>query len=86
MRSMVSRMTEPYRVIAQCLLAPVQLADLALIYGLDLEALTETSNNTDHAPTANVAAIELQTLKGIQKYLETNRPKIRYSGESFIGH
>ena len=84
MEATISQMPGPYRVIAQCLMAPVQLTDLALIYGLDLEALTVTSNSSDHTPTVGAAVTELQTLKGIQKFLETNRPKIRYSGESFI--
>ena len=79
-----TQMPEPFRVIAHCLADQVQFTDLALVYGLDLDVLTKTIQNTEHAPTANSAATELQTLKGIQKYLMTNRPKIRYSGESSI--
>ena len=62
----------------------VRLEDLALMYGLDLEALSTAKEQAQDSPEKRMATAELTTLESIRGYLATKRQQIKYSGESFI--
>ena len=64
------------RLLAQ-LRAPVQLTELALLYGLDYEALEKAATGPENSREQKAANMELSTLRGIQKYLMERRRKIQ---------
>ena len=63
---------------------PVILAVLALSYGVELATIGEMAEGASEDSEKRAAESELETLKYIQKYPQTQRGNIRCAGGSFV--
>ena len=74
----------PEEIFSAQLAAPVELEEIALLYGLDVSALTLISQKSQSQQEQQAAKTELATLQSIQTYLTDRRAKIRRSGNNFL--
>ena len=70
--------------LSNALRRPIQLGELAIMYGLGVEELNAAAQHPEDRPEKRAAITELATLKTVEKYLIDGRARIRYSGESSI--
>ena len=70
--------------IASSLRAEIPVEELALLYGLDMEALTAAPELPTDNPEKRLAIAGIATLKNVRPYLVDRGARIRYSGESLV--
>ena len=60
------------------------LEEIALLYGLDMEALTTIAAVPEDSSEKRLANCEIATLKIVRTHLIERRARIKFSGESFV--